>query len=215
MKTPHRDVTTLDPSARVSDGGDVPPLHVRALDAFEAFYRQLAVVSQCMAELRTAFGTDSIPWVVLTAASLNSALGVLYARLELLEVVTNDQASRELWTHPMMELMRSQLRALLEDGTAYASRHPRELASSPATAPPFGHTRGRVEDREGSCWEHPHVGRAHRRRTYGRRHGRPPKTATALRGHPRSNPTTDSMPHASTLAPCLATRPTLTMDLEP
>lgn len=124
MKTPRRDVTTLDPSAKVPDGGGVPPLHVRALDAFEAFYRQLGVVSQCMAELRAAFGTDSIPWVVLTAADLNSALGVLYARLELLKVVTNDDAGRELWTHPMMELMRSQLRALLEDGTAYASRHP-------------------------------------------------------------------------------------------
>ena len=125
MKTPRRDVTMLDPSVKVPDGGGVPPLHVRALDAFEAFYRQLGVVSQRMAELRAAFGTDSTPWIVLTAASLNSALGVLYARLELLKVVTNDHAGRELWTHPMMELMRSQLRALLEDGTAYASRPPK------------------------------------------------------------------------------------------
>lgn len=125
MKTPRRDVTTLDASAKVPDGGGVPPLHVRALDAFEAFYRQLGVVSQSMAELRAAFGTDSIPWVVLTAAGLTCALGVLYARLGLLEAVTNDHAGRELWTHPMMELMRSQLRVLLEEGTAYASRPPK------------------------------------------------------------------------------------------
>ena len=99
------------------------PLYVRALDAFEAFYRQLGVISQRAAELRASFASDSLASVVLAAADLNSALGVLYARLELLEVVTNDDAGRDLWAHPMMELMRSQLRAVLEDGTAYASGH--------------------------------------------------------------------------------------------
>jgi hypothetical protein len=138
MSSPRRGRTTLAEPAVVLDrdsttppsGGDSdpppdpPPLYVRALDAFEAFYRQLGVVSQCMAELRAAFDAKPVPFVVLVAADLNSALGVLYARLELLEVVTNDDAGRELWTHPMMELMRSQLRALLEHGTVYASRHP-------------------------------------------------------------------------------------------
>ena len=102
------------------------PLYARALDAFEAFYLQLGVVSQRMAELRVAFDTTSIPFVVLAVADLSSALGVLYARLELLEVVTNDDAGRDLWAHPMMGLMRSQLRALLQDGEAYASRHPED-----------------------------------------------------------------------------------------
>jgi hypothetical protein len=120
MKPPHREPTALGHGGGPSGS---TPLYVRALDAFEVFYRQLGVVSQRIAELRAAFHTDSIASVVLTAADLNSALGVLYARLELLEAVTNDDAGRDLWTHPMMELMRSQLRALLEEGTAYASRH--------------------------------------------------------------------------------------------
>jgi hypothetical protein len=112
------------PSGDGSEPPGPPPLHVRALDAFEAFYRQLGAVSQRRVELRAALATDSIPSVVLAAADLNSALGVLYARLELLEAVTNDDAGRDLWTHPMMELMRSQMRTLLEDGIAYVSRHP-------------------------------------------------------------------------------------------
>lgn len=140
MSSPRRDPTTLvdpaevldrDSTAPPSGGGSEPPpdpplLHVRALDAFEAFYRQLGVVSQRMAELRAAFDSKDIPFIVLVAADLNSALGVLYSRLELLEVVTNDDAGRDLWTHPMMELMRSQLRALLKHGTAYALRHPED-----------------------------------------------------------------------------------------
>lgn len=140
MSSPRRERTALAEPAVVLDrdsttppsgGGsepppDPPPLYVRALDAFEAFYRQLGVVSQRMAELRAALDAGPIPFVVLAAADLNSALGVLYARLELLEVITNDDAGRDLWTHPMMELMRSQLRALLEHGTAYASRHPED-----------------------------------------------------------------------------------------
>jgi hypothetical protein len=118
--------TEPDPSAKVpdSDSTGAPPLHVRALDAFEAFYRQLGMVSKRIAELRAAFDTKPIASVVLTAADLNSALSILYARLELLEAVTNDDAGRDLWTLPMMEVMRSQLRTLLQDGTAYASRHP-------------------------------------------------------------------------------------------
>lgn len=119
--------STIPPSRGGSEPPpDPPPLYVRALDAFEAFYRQLGVVSQRMAELRAALDAGPIPFVVLAAADLNSALGVLYARLELLEVTTNDDAGRDLWTHPMMELMRSQLRALLEHGTAYATRHPED-----------------------------------------------------------------------------------------
>jgi hypothetical protein len=119
-----RDPTTSPPAGGNAPPPDPPPLHVRALDAFEAFYRQLGAVSQRRVELRAALATDSIPSVVLAAADLNSALGVLYARLELLEAVTNDDAGRDLWTHPMMELMRSQMRTLLEDGIAYVSRHP-------------------------------------------------------------------------------------------
>jgi len=124
---------------------------VRALDAFEAFYRQLGVVSQRMAELRAAFDAKPIPYVVLAAADLNSALDVLYARLELLEVITNDDAGRDLWTHPMMEVMRSQLRGLLDDGTAYALRHPEDWRAVRATTPPRDHTRSRREDRRRSC----------------------------------------------------------------
>jgi hypothetical protein len=139
VKPPHGEGTTLAEPAAIldrdsatpvsGDGGEpacMPPLYVRALDAFEAFYRQLGVVSQRMAELRAAFDAKPIPYVVLAAADLNSALDVLYARLELLEVITNDDAGRDLWTHPMMEVMRSQLRALLGDGTAYALRHPED-----------------------------------------------------------------------------------------
>jgi hypothetical protein len=122
---PDEDSATT-PLRHTGEPAGAPPLYVRALDAFEAFYRQLAVISERMAALRAALATDSIPRVVLAAADLNSALGVLYARLELLEVVTNDDAGRELWTHPMMGLMRSQLRALLEEGTAYASGHPQD-----------------------------------------------------------------------------------------
>lgn len=81
------------------------------------------MVSQRATELRAAFDGGSIASVVLVAADLNSALGVLYARLELLEAVTSDDAGRDLWTHPMMDLMRSQVRTLVEDGIAYASRH--------------------------------------------------------------------------------------------
>jgi hypothetical protein len=101
-----------------------PLIHVRALDAFEAFYRQLAVVLQRTEQLGAAFDAKPLSSVVSCAADLNSAWSVVHARLELLKAVTNDDAGRELRTLPTMRLVRERLDAVLRDGAAYVSRHP-------------------------------------------------------------------------------------------
>src|SRR5262249_41920257 len=109
-----------------NDGEQPPeqrPLYVRAIDAFEVFYRQLATVSQRMAELRATFEASPLSAVVFAAADLNCAWGVLNARLEMLAAVTNDEAGQQLWTLPAMQLLRDRLRSLLHDGAAYLSRH--------------------------------------------------------------------------------------------